>query len=331
MTSLKSFFQERANEGDLIGAKTIAVWPNGLILGNISTDRVPQLIIELGLATESDYVQASSVFSSRGLLVQRQSLSINNTPKDVVSVMPKSRVFVEPFYELCDFLLDRLEFSDASLLPDEAAESIREFAVNWSEFLRPSRSVGDADKLLGLIGELLTIRDWIAKDSFEPHMWTGPTGGMHDFTGREISLEVKVCGSRKGPLVHKVSHIDQLRPPKMGRLICVSFRAFLNRRGESSIRDLVHDIQSMDVFKNGEGLDLLNHALFEAGYSEELGADFARYTLLDSGLYEITDGFPHLNLRDSTLDPRVIDVVYSVDFTGLEHFMIQRTSHINLN
>jgi hypothetical protein len=73
-------------------------------------------------------------------------------------------------------------------------------------------------------------------------------------------------------------------------------------------------------------------ALEGAGYRTNLPVDLARFDVVDSGVYEVRGDFPRLTEADLTADARVLDITYSVDFSGSAEYLLPDSgSKIQLN
>lgn len=311
---LKSVYeQNRAGSQDGT-AFPVGLWQEGLVLGNLGVDSLPRLILELKSQSVDDKEQVERV--TKGLIVKRAPIYLDDEERNAVIIAPKQRIFEGVFFSLGDHLLAELSSPSAH----EGIDSVLAIIDSWASFFKNSRPASRKESILGMLGELLTIRDHIDQSSFEANMWTGPDGGLHDFSSSTTSIEVKVSGSRKGPLIHKVSHLDQLSPPSEGDLYLVSFRAFLDKKGGASILALAEEVRQMDQFAEPWAKDFLNSAISEAGINDEMDENHRNYKVVEQKIYKIEDGFPTLGLEPTNVDARVIDIVYSVDFSGLGDF-----------
>jgi hypothetical protein len=176
--------------------------------------------------------------------------------------------------------------------------------------------------LLGLLGELIALDEVLDLEGATHSIWEGPKGSPQDFRGNLDSLEVKVQGTHAGPIIHKINGLLQLQIPEQGKLFVLSLRVKLGANGAEAFDDLVDRVSSLALFSSPDAKSFLVKALESAGYTRNLPVDFARYDIIEKGIYEVVDGFPRLTKDSITIDPRVMDVTYSVDFSGAEEFLL---------
>jgi hypothetical protein len=318
--SSKSEFEKKLASQDFLTASPIGLWQGGVILGAFDANRTPQLIVETTGRSQHFDESVKREFSSRGLWVRIERLSIGELERTCVVVTPRQKAFHDVFFALSDFLAEQLK----DVLEEEVkdGEVVFDLITDWVQFFRKTVSLTRAEKILGLVGELLAIRDWIDWKGLGYESWRGPAGGLHDFVGDRDALEVKVTGSRKGPIVHRVSDLDQLSPLKNGDLKVLSFRVHLGSHGDHSLHTLVKQIQDMHLFQDSNSAEYLKTALTDAGYSSDLAAELANYSIVSSGIYLVNSHFPSLKLVSDEVDSRIVDVVYSLDFSSLNEFKI---------
>lgn len=316
---LKSLYEQNRAESQDGKAFPVGLWQEGIVLGNLGVDGLPRLILELKSQVVEHKEQVERV--TKGLIVKRAPIYMDDEERNAIIVAPKQSTFEGVFFSLGDHLLEELSRPNAS----EGIDSVLAIIDSWASFFKNSRPVSRKESILGMLGELLTIRDHLDPASFEVNMWTGPDGGLHDFSSSTKSIEVKVSGSRTGPLIHKVSHLDQLTPPSEGDLYLVSFRAVLDKKGGDSILALAEDVRQMDQFAEPWAKDFLNSAISDAGINEEMDENHRNYRVIEQKIYKIEGGFPTLGLEPSDVDSRVVDIVYSLDFSGLGDFETKPT------
>jgi hypothetical protein len=96
----------------------------------------------------------------------------------------------------------------------------------------------------------------------------------------------------------------------------------LGANGAEAFDDLVDRVSALQLFSSPDARAYLGKALESAGYTRNLPVDFTRYDILEKGIYEVVEGFPRLTKENISIDPRVMDVTYSVDFSGAEEFLL---------
>lgn len=328
--SASAIWQEMAIDLDAVGsAAVLNYWSGGLILANMSMLKVPELIIQVnGLTLESSGRRASSVHVA-GLDLWFESLAFNGESVASLVLVPKNSDQRDLFYALADHLVPQLALN--AELPG-TSDSVEAAISEWMKFWAKERSEISRELLLGLLGELIALDEYLDLDGKDYTVWEGPLGSPKDFRGQNDALEVKVLGTRTGPVVHRISSIQQLQIPENGRLFILSLRITFSANGKHSFDQLVSRVSELQLFQSLEGKSRLKLALDGAGYRSNLPVDIARFDVVDSGVYEVRGDFPRLTEADVTADARVLDITYSVDFSGSAEYLLPESgSKIQLN
>jgi hypothetical protein len=235
--SASAIWNEMAIDLDAVGsAAVLNYWSGGLILANMSMLKVPELIIQVnGLTLESSGRRASSVHVA-GLDLWFESLAFNGESVASLVLVPKNSDQRDLFYALADHLVPQLALN--SELPG-TSDSVEAEISEWMKFWAKERSEISRELLLGLLGELIALDEYLDLDGKDYTVWEGPLGSPKDFRGQNDALEVKVLGTRTGPVVHRISSIQQLQIPENGRLFILSLRITFSANGNHSFDQLV--------------------------------------------------------------------------------------------
>lgn len=300
-------------------AVTISWWKGGLILANVSLTGTPELVIQVSGIPLSVESRTPSSIQVAGLDIWFEAVSFNGVKVPSLLLKPKYSENVEVFYALADHLVGGIA-KDLEL--EASAESLESVISAWVKFWSKQRPELSRELLLGLLGELIALDEVLDLDGVTYAIWEGPNGAPQDFRGPSDSLEVKVQGSHTGPIIHKINGLLQLQIPEHGRLFVLSIRAKLGSNGDYAFDDLVSRVSELKIFEKPEAKSYLAKALEAAGYSKNLPVDLSRYDVIEMGIYEVKDSFPRITKDIVSLDPRVLDLTYSVDFSGAEEFLM---------
>jgi Putative PD-(D/E)XK family member, (DUF4420) len=210
---------------------------------------------------------------------------------------------------------DMLESASDSSRPGSV---LRRVLDEWRDLLAAqSQTLLGRNKLVGLIAELLTLREVLLHD---PHrdiaMWTGPDAAVHDVRRGNRALEVKGSLTREG-LFAEIHGLHQLEPPQPGgelHLVLHRFDEALD--GDLTAPDLIRDILALGVDRHAF-IDRLGRA----GYDMADEADYARrrFRSVERRVYAVDATFPRLvpaSLVGGDVPPGVILVRYTIDLTG---------------
>jgi hypothetical protein len=311
---LANIWRRLADENQENLAKPAGFWPGGLILATLTPLGLPSLIIEFQGETFDFDLRV------KGLEIRQRQLEVSGRLANCVQISPSNETTEKIFMTLSDHLLGELQEEEFQA----GTESEVEKAINvWVDFMKELRGENPRERIIGLIGELLAIRDILDTSCLEPQNWQGPMGGIQDFVTENDALEVKTGTNRNGALHHKISGLHQLRAPKGGRLFVQSFRIDLGKKGEEKLIDLIEQVRAMPLFSSSKAQRYFDESLLNAGYSDDLDQSLSHFSVLDSKTYLVSEGFPRLDPTNTSTDSRILEVKYTLDFSQLDEFLIQ--------
>ena len=142
----------------------------------------------------------------------------------------------DAFDSFCVLLCQKLENQTVT---KALSASTAEFRKLLAESESPDSNV------IGVIGELIFLRQLLRKDPGAIRAWAGPQGGRHDFRRGRNAVEVKTSlRSDVQGLTVTISAFDQLDVPADGRLILQVYQLEQVDNGDHSIATLSEDIRS---------------------------------------------------------------------------------------
>lgn len=248
----------------------------------------------------------------KGLEIKSLRLDISGVESLGISIGAEAVDSLEPFLSLVDYLFDQLVFRTEA--EGKSNEVYREIA-DWMDFWKIVGKKPMREVVSGLVGELLTITALLDHRGLSFDAWEGPGGGNHDFRAFGNSIEVKVCGSRSGGLVHKISSQRQLEAPEDGRLFLHSLRLQLGKNLPHKVEDLISAARESSLFSSSEARSFFDRAIQVILGGATVPDEISTYELLDQHLFEVNESFPRL--RGNAMPRGVIDVTYSIDLTSM--------------
>lgn len=169
----------------------------------------------------------------------------------------------------------------------------------WQSLLEKARdNLLKTTKIIGLVGELLVLRDLLMPrmNAFDAvQAWRGPYRDEQDFLMAGSIIEVKTRRSTSDKFL-PVSSAEQLDTASGPILICFQTLDVPadEAGGAVSLNGLVSSLADSIAISDHAARDLFQAALLEAGYRtrEEYGRPY--WLLNGRSFYEVRDGFPRI-------------------------------------
>lgn len=192
----------------------------------------------------------------------------------------------------------------------------------WQEFMRKGAQALSAEAEIGLVGELITLREIIDAGVpvvFALDAWVGPLDGVRDFELGTGSMEVKATLATTG-FPAKIGSLDQLDDSVRQPLFLAGARLRQTGTGRS-LPDLVAEMRDV-VAGDAEAVRLLSERLIAAGYFDAHADRYVRrFALAGIRIIEVKDGFPRLT--SGSVPQGVTKATYEIDLDHAEGASIQ--------
>lgn len=197
-----------------------------------------------------------------------------------------------------------------------ASAACRRILDRWRELLErvPTIRLSD-EELIGLLGELLVLRDLLKRSPDAVNLWWGPVDrDRHDFRGNSKAIEVKSTRSRQGRRCQIHGH-DQLEVPADGELYLSFLRFEPDNRGLSlpgivgELRELTADRAELERRLALAGIP----AGTEAEYREQ------SFTPVERRMYQVDGDFPRIvseTFAGGAPPANVTDIRYKIDLSS---------------
>lgn len=225
------------------------------------------------------------------------------------------------FGDLCMEMISRISGGHPPI--KAVAGSIEDFRTLLAE--SPHAPV-DAKVVLGLIGELIILREGARHSSNAIESWTGPVGQRHDFRGKAGAIEVKSTGYKQCTNIH-VHGLEQLLPPTDAPLWLAYVVLERTQNGPLFIEGLCKQLIEMGV--PGAALEsrLGTLGCNDPGAPEWNGL---RVSLEGMDFYSICPGFPRLtasSMPNGRIPLGINDIQYSVDLSAAASYLVPNAQH----
>lgn len=244
--------------------------------------------------------------------------SVKRTFLDLVCLRPH---LYDVFLRIAMEVVDRINERQAA--PDACAIQVLE---RWRALLSRGQRPGPSNEVLtGIFGELLHLERMVQRDPAAVRLWTGPTGGVWDFTGHGHALEVKTTRSRTGWRA-RIHGIHQLDPGPDHRLYLSLVRVEIMDGGQGGQDGRSVPAVVEDLVEAGADALMLFERLDQLGLSSShlSAASHVTFRLLEERTWRVGPDFPRLvreSFADGKLPTGVAAVEYELDLTAcnVEH------------
>ena len=175
---------------------------------------------------------------------------------------------------------------------------------------------------IGLLGELLFIREFLAK-----HMdidqavlcWQGPRKHDQDFVYSHYLFELKTkLASSKQTL--KISSLEQLDKKKSELFLILNVLNPTNKNEAFSVDEMVDELLNL-LNKNNFVRDFFLGNLVLLGYDFEESKYNKKFMVNDFSIYEVLDDFP--KITNATVEPAIVQANYNLDINKIENWKIE--------
>lgn len=220
----------------------------------------------------------------------------------------------------CTFCEDLIESTQVISDDETAYQTIRSRYFSWKQLFKPDHANMNEIEIMGLIGELLFLRDKMipakgvdaALDS-----WTGPEKTHKDFSYEDDWYEIKTINFGKES-VH-ISSIEQLESCNGGYLIIYSLERMSPSFNGIKLNALVNDLITMMSPTQLKETFLAKLSLY--GFDFSLKNDNYVYDLKSVSSYKVeNDNFPRVTR--ATIPDSIIKVQYDIIISDLEQYKV---------
>lgn len=288
----------------------VGLWSGGSIAIKQSLDTKVALFIETQETNDSIVPRICQV---NGLLAWWEDLMVADSSVSGFAIAPADLENVYPFLSLAEHVFDQIsmDVKGPSSLGD-----VEELIESWVDFFSVQRGPS-TERVIGLIGELLTLENLAQDASFDASFWAGPAMGDHDFRSSGCSIEVKVSGKKNGPLTHEISSLNQLDDQLIkGELYLASYRLQIGSHHELDTQELINRVRHSPSLQHAEGRYLLSIALSRAGLEDEqIPKKFSTFQIDSAKYFLVDESFPRLTRRH--VPSLVVSARYTVDLSSL--------------
>ena len=217
------------------------------------------------------------------------------------------------FYNFCEDIINQTENYSGN---DGYTEIVNRYS-QWKKMFYGSSKLLTENEVLGLMGELLFLRDYAFKvygTSTGLNGWSGPEPTHKDFSFGNDWYEIKTINSSKNAI--NISSIEQLDSEFEGRIVVYTMEKMSPSFNGVKLNDLVASIMTQISAETDK--DIFAEKLKQVGYAYNEVYDNYVYNFVERLKYVVNDDFPRL--KGSTLPQGIGKVQYEIYLSSIEKF-----------
>ena len=303
------------DSGSLPGVPSLAVGldcGHGQIRLALSRDGRRRLLMPVALEAT-----APNDIGGDGIDVVASEFVVSGVLTKFVDISCTDPTLNDVFTEVIGEILQRL----ARGTPPKRA--VPEVLDEFRRLLRRRSASLNKETLLGLLGELLVLREASRLSPGAIESWHGPDGHRHDFSRSGVAIEVKSTLGRE-PYMVPVSSIDQLEAPPGGELFLAHAAFEETADGDMAFQVLVNDIVGAGVSR-----DHLEEKLAVLPLGDRDEASRFRAVLRRLAVFRVSDAFPRItpsSFREGRLPDGIAACRYVLDLSAARGSMLDEQS-----
>ena len=195
----------------------------------------------------------------------------------------------------CTFCQDLLESVRVTNDDESAYHTLRSRYYSWRQLFRPDNARMTESEMMGLIGELLFLRDYMIQEKgidVALDSWMGPEKTHKDFSDQKNWFEVKTISFGKESV--RISSIEQLDSDVDGTLVVYELEKMSPSYEGIKLNQLVNNIMALLTNTSQREIFMAKLQLFNFDFSNE--HDALVFVLRNRSMYKVdTENFPRLH------------------------------------
>lgn len=289
---------------------------------NIFTRVNPEHIIDLyvGLNEQGRYaIKYRGNFTPESRIKSVAGIEVNQYKNEDFNTLQFSLTFndnKELFYTFCE---DIIETTRTIIDKRSAYKIILDRYFSWKKMFSVSKKILSESEIMGLIGELLFLRDFLFLKYGKGEAlksWSGQELTHKDFSYNDKWYEVKAIHSGKDSV--KISSLEQLQSDNEGELVVFSLEKMSPSYDGIKINVLALDI--LNSLELDAQKDLFLGSILSQGYTFSENYDEFVYALISMTRYLVNTSFPKLTKQD--VNEAILKVQYDLSLAILNSYLI---------
>ena len=218
------------------------------------------------------------------------------------------------FYYFCEDLIE----SSRNINQNDGYDYIINRFSQWKKlFIGSSKKLLDENEVMGLLGEIYFLKNYLFKDyGVETALlgWSGVDKTHKDFSYDKLWYEVKTTYSSNQSI--KISSLEQLDSKNIGLLVVISLEKMSEVYVGLKLNDIILSVRK--TLTNDNDKELFDSKLISASYEYNDFYDIYSYALKSVRFYCVNESFPRIT--KNSLPYSVIKVQYEILLQELSDF-----------
>lgn len=246
-------------------------------------------------------------------------IAVNQGKREDLVVLRFALINSELLEYFCTFCQDLLD-STLGISDDAAAyKTLCSRFFSWKKLFRSHAGVLSDSEIIGLIGELMFLQDymipqWEVTKSLDS--WMGPEKTHKDFSLDNEWYEIKTVSSGKDSV--RISSLEQLDGEVTGYLVVYCLEKMSPSFSGVKLNALVKNLLSIMRTPDNREKFLSKLSLYNYDFSPDY--DNYVYSLISFSMYAVSAGFPRLSRKDIPVS--INRVQYDIVLSEIEDYKL---------
>ena len=222
----------------------------------------------------------------------------------------------ELFFTFCEDIIETTRIINDKR---NAYKTILDRYYSWKKMFSSAKKILSESEIMGLIGELLFLRDFLFEKygkSEALKSWSGQELTHKDFSYNNKWYEVKAIHSGKDSV--KISSLEQLQSTNDGELVVFALEKMSPSYDGVKINALALDI--LNSLELDSQKDLFLYTISTQGFTFDANYDEFVYALISMTRYSVNSSFPKLTRED--VNEAILRVQYDLSLAILNNYVI---------
>ncbi len=217
------------------------------------------------------------------------------------------------FYHFCEDIITETEkFTGEN---DNGYMEIINRYNQWKKMFTGNKKILSENEVIGLIGELMFLKEFIFKNyniTDGLNGWSGPEPTHKDFSIKNEWYEIKAISTFKNTIT--ISSLEQLDSELDGHLVVYQFEKMSSSFNGVTLNNLILEITNELQYEIEK--DIFFEKLKQVGYSYNEIYDNYVYNFVERDSYLVDKNFPRIKMID--LPKEIIKVQYELSLSMIE-------------